>query len=151
MCRCCNGVRAPPLLPVGIKIHRDLFWPRARPRPPENGPLCRFSLRSCTASQAPPRSDRVAHTFIVPQNCSRPCCTCSRTAIRLQFRACPGPLSCATCWRNRYDIRGACQHCADQVYMVGGLRVHGCVNLIHMIVTFDPYGWVQCMNDETIR
>ena len=150
-------MRASPLLLARDKLHRDSIWPRARPKPPENHARCRFSLRSCTASPEPQRSARVAHTSVVPQNCHRPCCACSNnalqwhTTIRCQFRACPGPLTCATCWRNRYDIRGACQHCADQVYMVGGLRVHGCVNLIHMIVTFDQYGWVQCMNDETIR
>ena len=108
LCRWCNGVCVPPLLRVGEKIHRGPFWPRARPHPPRNRPLCRFSLRSCTAPPAPPRSARVAHTSIVPQNCHRPCCACSntqlqqRTTTRSQFRACPGPLSCATCWTAQF-------------------------------------------------
>ena len=49
------------------------------------------------------------------------------------------------------DIQGACQHCDDQVLMVGGLRVHGCVRLIHTIVPFTPGGLLQCMHDAAIR
>ena len=108
LCRWCNGVCVPPLLRVGEKIHRGPFRPRARPHPPRNRPLCRFSLRSCTAPPAPPRSAHVAHTSIVPQNCHRPCCACSntqlqrRTTTRSQPRACRGPLSCATCWAAQF-------------------------------------------------
>ena len=106
------------------------------------------------AAAPPHQRHRVLLALLTPPSCLKTDIDLVARAlitIHSQFRACLGPLSCATCWRNRYDIRGACQHCADQVYLVGGLRVHGCVNLIHMIVTFDQYGWVQCMNDETIR
>ena len=49
------------------------------------------------------------------------------------------------------DIQGACQHCDDQVLMVEGLRVHGCVRPIHKIVPATPDGLVQYMHDATIR
>ena len=48
-------------------------------------------------------------------------------------------------------IQGACQHCDDQVLMVEGLRVHGCVRPIHKIVPATPDGLVQYMHDATIR
>ena len=47
--------------------------------------------------------------------------------------------------------QGACQHCDDQVLMVEGLRVHGCVRPIHKIVPATPDGLVQYMHDATIR
>ena len=38
-------------------------------------------------------------------------------------------------------IQGACQHCDDQVLMVGGLRMHGCVRPINVNVRCNRDGW----------
>ena len=49
------------------------------------------------------------------------------------------------------DIQGAYQHRDDQVLMVGGLQVHGCVRPIHTIEPSTPDRLVQCMHDAAIR
>ena len=39
------------------------------------------------------------------------------------------------------SIQGVCKHRDDQVCMVGRLRVHGCVHLIHMIARCNRHAW----------
>ena len=39
------------------------------------------------------------------------------------------------------SIQGVCKHRDDQACMVGRLRVHGCVHLIHMIARCNRHAW----------
>ena len=41
------------------------------------------------------------------------------------------------------SIQGVCKHRDDQVCMVGRLRVHGCVHLIHMIARCNRHAWFK--------
>ena len=75
MCRWCNGVRVPPLLPVGIKIHRDLFWPRARPRPPEN------VIAAASSSSSPSPAASSSSSSSPSPAASSPCVESTRALV----------------------------------------------------------------------
>ena len=75
LCRWCNGVRVPPLLPVGLKIHRDLFWPRARPRPPEN------VIAAASSSSSPSPAASSSSSSSPSPAASSPCVESTRALV----------------------------------------------------------------------
>ena len=74
----------------------------------------------------------------------RACVLCARGQpphLRIDDFEMPPPQDLDDLKQHALSIKGVCKHRDDQGRMPGGLRVHGCVHLVHLIACCNRHAW----------